>query len=58
MRSMMECLAKAAEMDERAAQCDVPEAHAVYLKLALRWRELALRALRQDLWDDVTQSEP
>jgi hypothetical protein len=48
MRSMMECLDKAAEMDARAAQCRAPEARAQFLKLGLGWRELAVRALRQD----------
>jgi len=53
MRSMMECLDKAAEMDVRVADCDAPakrEVRAQYLELGLRWRELAVRALRQDTW--------
>ena len=56
MRSMMECLDKAAEMDRRAARCDMPEAaetRAQFLKLSVRWRQLAVRALRQDTWADM-----
>jgi len=55
MRSMMECLDKAAEMDARTAHCMAPEARALYLKLGLRWRELAVRALRQDTWADMNR---
>jgi hypothetical protein len=57
MRSMMECLAKAADMDQFAAKCDTPHGRALFLKLALRWRELALRALRQDQWPEMTKSD-
>jgi hypothetical protein len=56
MRSMMECLDKAAEMDARAGECGTPatcEVRAPYLELGLRWRELAVRALRQDTWADM-----
>jgi hypothetical protein len=59
MRSMMECLDNAAEMDGRAAHCDAPEtreARALFLKLGLRWRGLAVRALRQDTWADMNRS--
>jgi hypothetical protein len=59
MRSMMECLDKAAEMDGRAAQCDAPDAREVranFLKLGLRWRDLAIRALRQDTWAEMNRS--
>jgi hypothetical protein len=51
---MMECLDKAAQMDRYAADCDAPatrEERTIFLKLALRWRALAVRALRQDTWD-------
>ena len=59
MRSMMECLDKAAEMDERAAQCGAPEtreARTLFLKLGQRWRGLAIRALRQDAWAQMSGS--
>ncbi|MDO9472298.1 MAG: hypothetical protein Q7J28_04525 [Caulobacter sp.] len=48
---MMDCLDKAAEMDRCAAQCRAPEmreARAQFLELGRRWRDLAVRALRQD----------
>ena len=60
MRSMMECLDKAAEMDGRAAECDaldLREAHAIFLKLGIRWRGLAVRALRQDTWADLNRTK-
>jgi len=59
MRSMMECLDKAAEMDGRAAECGTPatrEMRALFLNLASRWRGLAVRALRQDTWADMNRS--
>jgi hypothetical protein len=61
MRSMMECLDKAAEMDGYAAQCDTPETRelrALFLNLGLRWRALAVRALRQDTWAEMNRSKP
>ncbi|MHB8529206.1 MAG: hypothetical protein ACYC8V_06810 [Caulobacteraceae bacterium] len=59
MRSMMECLDKAAEMDVRAAGCaalDAADARAIFVKLGQRWRGLAVRALRQDTWADMNRS--
>jgi hypothetical protein len=59
MRSMMECLDKAAEMDARAAECCTPatrEVRTLYLELGLHWRGLAVRALRQDTWADINRS--
>jgi hypothetical protein len=59
MRSMMECLDKAAEMDARAAECGRPamrEMRALFLNLGLRWRALAVRALRQDTRADMNRS--
>lgn len=53
---MMECLDKAAEMDGYAARCDAPataDQRALFLKLGVRWRELAVRALRQDTRADM-----
>jgi len=61
MRSMMECLDKAAEMDARAAECGTPatcEVRTLYLELGLHWRGLAVRALRQDTWADMNRSAP
>jgi hypothetical protein len=58
MRSMMECLDKAVEMDARAAQCRASEARAQFLKLGLGWRELAVRALRQDQPPITKKLEP
>jgi len=58
MRSMMECLDKAAEMDVRAAQCaalDADDARAMFVKLGERWRGLAVRALRQDTRADFNR---
>jgi hypothetical protein len=59
MRSMMECLDKAAETDARAAECGTPatrEVRALFLNLGLRWRALAVQALRQDTWVDMNRS--
>ena len=48
MRSMMECLSKAAEMDAFAACCPTREERTMFLSLGFRWRQLAVRALRHD----------
>jgi len=56
MLSMMECLDKAAEMDTRAAESTDPKVRAEFLTLSLRWRELAVRALRQDSWAAANRS--
>lgn len=56
MRTAMECLAKASEMEERGRQCAEPAARAQYLEAAIRWRDLARRALIQEQHDAVTQS--
>ena len=58
MRSMMECLDKAAQMDRYAADCDAParrEARAGFLQLGEGWRALAVRALRQDTRADMNR---
>jgi hypothetical protein len=60
MRSMMECLDKAAEMDVRAAECaalDASDARATFVKLGQRWRGLAVRALRQETWADMNRTQ-
>lgn len=48
MRTALECLAKASEMEERAAQSALPTLHYQYLDAAVHWRELARRALVQE----------
>ena len=45
MRTAIECLAKASELEERAAQCAEPAARAQFLEDAIQWRDLARRAL-------------
>ena len=45
MRTAIECLAKASELEERAAQCAEPAARVQFLEAAIRWRDLARRAL-------------
>ena len=41
----MECLAKASELEERASECAAPFARVELLEAAIRWRDLARRAL-------------
>jgi hypothetical protein len=48
MLTAVECLAKAVEMDSRAALSGATETRAEFLELAQHWRELARRALAQD----------
>ena len=48
MRTVAECLAKASEMEERAAQSALPALHYQYLDAAVHWRDLARRALVQE----------
>jgi hypothetical protein len=50
MRSAPECLAKATEMDERAARCDGPLHSAEYIEMASCWRMLSRMAAYQDRW--------
>ena len=56
MLTAVECLAKAAEMDERAMECAAVEACAEYFELAQQWRELARRALAQDQREKIVES--
>ena len=44
MRSAIECLAKASEMEERASQSALPATRMQFLEAAIRWRDLARRA--------------
>ena len=48
MRTALECLAKASELEERAARCADPDARIEFLEAAIRWRDLARRALVQE----------
>ncbi len=48
MRSAKECLAKAAEMERQAAQCQTPALRADLISMAETWRHVALQALWQD----------
>ncbi len=45
MRTAIECLAKASELEERASRCAVSAERAEFLDAATRWRDLARRAL-------------
>jgi hypothetical protein len=58
MRTVVECLAKAAEMNMRAEDCDVAETRAEFFELGIRWRDLARRALRQDKWSEMRGRAP
>jgi len=48
MRTADECFAKAADMEQKAGQCDQLEARAEYLSLAQGWRFTAGQAAWQD----------
>ena len=48
MRSEDECLARAIELECRAAACGTPECRALLLGLAQGWRGLAQQACWQD----------
>ena len=45
MRTALQCLAKAAELERRASRCAAPDARLEFLEAAIRWRDLARRAL-------------
>jgi hypothetical protein len=48
MRSVIECLAKAAELERLADDCAAPEARADYRRIAKGWRGVAQKAEWQD----------
>ena len=50
MRTEHQCLAKAADMERRAQECDTPEVSADFLHMAQCWRRVARRAAWQDLF--------
>jgi hypothetical protein len=45
MRTAIECLAKASELEDRASQCAMLFTRSQYLDTAIHWRILARRAL-------------
>ena len=55
MRTAMECLAKASELEDCAARCAAPAARIQYLEAAIHWRDLARRALVHEQRGAVTQ---
>jgi hypothetical protein len=54
MRSSAECLAKAVELTERAAEARNPQDRAELLELAAYWGRCAIEAARQDTATDET----
>lgn len=48
MFTVEQCLAKAAELEQRAAEPHPPDIRAEFADMALQWRRLAARALIQD----------
>jgi len=48
MFTVEQCLAKAAELEQRAAEPHAPDIRADFADMALQWRRLAARALIQD----------
>lgn len=50
MLTSVECLSRATDMAERAAQCGEARARASYLRIACGWRRVALMAQYQDEW--------
>ncbi len=57
MRTAIECLAKATEMEGRAFRCPVPAERIEYLDAAIRWRDLARRALIHEQLGVLRQSK-
>lgn len=53
MRTALECLAKAAEMEDRALDCSDFAVRIQYLDASIRWRDLARRALIHEQWDAI-----
>jgi hypothetical protein len=48
MFTVAQCLAKAVELEQRAAEPHPPEVCAEFAAMAVQWRRLAARALIQD----------
>ena len=57
MRTAMECLAKATEMEARASRCAVPAERIEFLDAAIRWRDLARRAWIHEQRGALSQSK-
>ena len=57
MRTTLECLAKASEMEERASQCAMPITRIQFLEASIRWRDLARRALIHEQRGAIPQSK-
>jgi len=57
MRTTLECLAKASEMEERASQCAMLFTRSHYLDTAMHWRILAGRALIREQRRALNQLE-
>lgn len=53
MLTAIECLARASEMDESARRCATLKERAEFRDSAIRWRDLARRALMQDKLPDL-----
>ncbi|HEY5409120.1 MAG TPA: hypothetical protein VIJ94_00210 [Caulobacteraceae bacterium] len=53
LRTVLDCLSKASELEVRGASCGATEVGAEFIELGLRWRDLARRALRQDKWAEM-----
>lgn len=58
MLSVTECLAKASEMETRGAASPTLALRAEYLDAAIRWRDLARRALIHGEIDLVEKAAP
>jgi hypothetical protein len=56
MRSAEDCLAKAIDMERRAADCVVVAERAELLSMAHTWRNIAQQALWQDSYDPAARS--
>ena len=50
MLSAAQCLAKADEMDELAAECIDAEGSVAFRAIAVHWRQAAKRAREQEAW--------
>lgn len=51
MKTSVECLAKATDMDQRALACLEPDTRATFEYLAAHWRDLSFQAAYQHAFD-------
>jgi hypothetical protein len=56
MITAIDCLARAADMDERAAICDGASDRASFLRVATGWRRAARMARYQDEWSTLDEA--